>query len=199
LLTEDLVSIPKTLTCACGAAQIPAPQGSTETTRFTCRKCCADLGEQVRSPRIRLAAQTMIGLKSAGRCSCNGAEKSGDAVTQRLVATFNAVLTLHRLKFPEVFLPTFHAALPPKFVPIHKHSFCTFDFQMSVRESHQSYKLERVKEGGSIAWPHPSRFWNEKKSRAKLECYFCVQESRLICAELEQNLGGHGQYERLPE
>jgi hypothetical protein len=31
------------LICSCGAAQIPAPEGSTAETRFTCRRCCAGL------------------------------------------------------------------------------------------------------------------------------------------------------------
>jgi hypothetical protein len=32
---------PTFLICSCGAAQIPAPIGSTEITRYTCRRCCA--------------------------------------------------------------------------------------------------------------------------------------------------------------
>jgi hypothetical protein len=33
--------IPAFLVCACGAAKIPAPVGSTQSTRYTCRRCCA--------------------------------------------------------------------------------------------------------------------------------------------------------------
>jgi hypothetical protein len=32
---------PAFLVCSCGAAQIPAPTGSTAATVFTCRACCA--------------------------------------------------------------------------------------------------------------------------------------------------------------
>jgi hypothetical protein len=32
---------PAFLICSCGAAQILAPIGSTENTRYTCRRCCA--------------------------------------------------------------------------------------------------------------------------------------------------------------
>ena len=37
---------------ACGAAQIPAPEGSTEETRFTCRRCCAKI-QRERNKRSR--------------------------------------------------------------------------------------------------------------------------------------------------
>jgi hypothetical protein len=32
--------------CSYGAAQIPDPIGSTESTRFTCRRCCAKIQRQ---------------------------------------------------------------------------------------------------------------------------------------------------------
>src|ERR1700733_13067191 len=32
---------PAFLVCTCGAAKIPAPAGCTESTRYTCRRCCA--------------------------------------------------------------------------------------------------------------------------------------------------------------
>ena len=34
------------LLCTCGAAQIPAPVGSTAATVFTCRACCARIQRQ---------------------------------------------------------------------------------------------------------------------------------------------------------
>jgi len=38
--------IPAFLICTCGAAQISAPIGSTESTRYTCRRCCARIQRQ---------------------------------------------------------------------------------------------------------------------------------------------------------
>ena len=32
---------PKTITCRCDRASIPAPPGTTAQTSFTCRECCA--------------------------------------------------------------------------------------------------------------------------------------------------------------
>jgi hypothetical protein len=38
---SEAPSAPLILVCSCGTAQIPAPIGSTENTRYTCRRCCA--------------------------------------------------------------------------------------------------------------------------------------------------------------
>src|SRR5580658_851288 len=37
---------PAFLVCSCGAAQILAPIGSTNSTRYTCRRCCAKIQRQ---------------------------------------------------------------------------------------------------------------------------------------------------------
>jgi len=39
-------SAPVVLICGCGAAQIPAPARSTQSTRYTCRRCCARIQRQ---------------------------------------------------------------------------------------------------------------------------------------------------------
>lgn len=38
---SEALSAPLILVCSCRVAQIPAPVGSTEKTRYTCRRCCA--------------------------------------------------------------------------------------------------------------------------------------------------------------
>jgi hypothetical protein len=43
---EDQLPAPTVLVCSCGVAQIPAPIGSTEITRYTCRRCCAKIQRQ---------------------------------------------------------------------------------------------------------------------------------------------------------
>lgn len=39
-------SAPVVLICAFSAAQIPAPVGSTDSTRYTCRRCCTKIQRQ---------------------------------------------------------------------------------------------------------------------------------------------------------
>jgi len=45
-IREAHLTAPIVLVCSCGAAQIPAPIGSTEVTRYTCRRCCAKIQRQ---------------------------------------------------------------------------------------------------------------------------------------------------------
>jgi hypothetical protein len=45
-IREAHLTAPVMLFCSCGAAQIPAPIGSTNSTRYTCRRCCAKIQRQ---------------------------------------------------------------------------------------------------------------------------------------------------------
>lgn len=61
-----------TLACSvCGGNAIPTPLGTTEHTRFTCRRCCARIARRQNLERLRLAQEN----SSAARRMANIAHR----------------------------------------------------------------------------------------------------------------------------
>jgi hypothetical protein len=60
------------LICLCGAAQIPAPVGSTESMCYACRRCCAKIQRQ------RNIQSVMAFRQGRGKLTLCASAKSGD-------------------------------------------------------------------------------------------------------------------------
>jgi hypothetical protein len=78
-------SAPIVLTCACAAAQIPVPIGSTENTRYTWRRCCARIQRQRNIESLLKFYQTGAKPNEAA----NGLAPGLNAVPQRTVTLAN--------------------------------------------------------------------------------------------------------------